>query len=226
MPQTRFVAGKALALGLKPIVLVNKVDRQDAEPLRVHDEVLELFLELEATPEQFSCPFLYTSSRYGTATRDLARPGTTLVPLFEAILETIPAPRVDREGPFQMLISTLDYSSYLGRIGIGRIERGRVRVGDTVALLPLGEPGPLGDAPYEQARIVKLFGFEGLERVALEEAAAGEIVAVAGLAGGEIGKVETAPGRLVRDRGVAVADTPGYRDSDGDGKPVAGRGRR
>src|SRR2546427_6259580 len=109
---------------------------------RSHDEVLELFLELEATPEQFSCPFLYTSSRYGTATRDLALPGTTLVPLFETILETIPAPRVDRDGPFQMLISTLDYSSYLGRIGIGRIERGRVRLGDTVALLPLGEPGP------------------------------------------------------------------------------------
>src|SRR2546422_301001 len=187
MPQTRFVAGKALALGLKPIVLVNKVDRQDAEPLRVHDEVLELFLELEATPEQFSCPFLYTSSRFGTATRDLARPGTTLVPLFETILETIPAPRAAQDGPFQMLISTLDYSSYLGRIGIGRIERGRVRLGDTVALLPLGEPGPLGDAPYEQARVVKLFGFEGLERVELEEAAAGEIVAGGGVAGGGVG---------------------------------------
>src|SRR3989475_1471576 len=196
MPQTRFVAGKALALGLKPIVLVNKVDRQDAEPLRVHDEVLELFLELEATPEQFSCPFLYTSSRFGTATRDLARPGTTLVPLFEAILETIPAPRAAQDGPFQMLISTLDYSSYLGRIGIGRIERGRVRVGDTVALLPLGEPGPLGDAPYERARVVKLFGFEGLERLELEEAAAGEIVAGGGGAAAAIGKKGPPPGPL------------------------------
>ena len=223
MPQTRFVAGKALALGLKPIVLVNKVDRQDAEPLRVHDEVLELFLELEATPEQFSCPFLYTSSRYGTATRDLARPGTTLVPLFEAILETIPAPRVDREGPFQMLISTLDYSSYLGRIGIGRIERGRVRVGDTVALLPLGEPGPLGDAPYEQARIVKLFGFEGLERVALEEAAAGEIVAVAGLAGVEIGKTVTAPDHLERLAGIAVEEPTISVDFKVNDSPFAGR---
>ena len=223
MPQTRFVAGKALALGLKPIVLVNKVDRQDADPLRVHDEVLELFLELEATPEQFSCPFLYTSSRYGTATRDLARPGTTLVPLFEAILETIPAPRVDREGPFQMLISTLDYSSYLGRIGIGRIERGRVRVGDTVALLPLGEPGPLGDAPYEQARIVKLFGFEGLERVALEEAAAGEIVAVAGLAGVEIGKTVTAPDHLERLAGIAVEEPTISVDFKVNDSPFAGR---
>src|SRR5437879_13160391 len=91
MPQTKFVAGKALALGLKPIVPVNKVDRQDAEPRRVHDEVLELFLELEATPEQFSCPFLYTSSRYGTASRDLALPGTSLVPLRRTLAETIPA---------------------------------------------------------------------------------------------------------------------------------------
>src|SRR5437879_3522872 len=223
MPQTRFVAGKALALGLKPIVLVNKVDRQDADPLRVHDEVLELFLELEATPEQFSCPFLYTSSRYGTATRDLALPGTTLVPLFETILETIPAPRVDREGPFQMLISTLDYSSYLGRIGIGRIERGRVRLGDTVALLPLGEPGPLGDAPYEQARVVKLFGFEGLERVALEEAAAGEIVAVAGLAGVEIGKTVTAPDHLERLAGIAVEEPTISVDVKVNDSPFAGR---
>ena len=223
MPQTRFVAGKALALGLKPIVLVNKVDRQDADPLRVHDEVLELFLELEATPEQFSCPFLYTSSRFGTATRDLARPGTTLVPLFETILETIPAPRAAQDGPFQMLISTLDYSSYLGRIGIGRIERGRVRLGDTVALLPLGEPGPLGDAPYEQARVVKLFGFEGLERVELEEAAAGEIVAVAGLAAVEIGKTVTAPDHLERLAGIAVEEPTISVDVKVNDSPFAGR---
>src|SRR5256886_5637644 len=143
MPQTRFVAGKALGLGLKPIVLVNKIDRQDAEPLGVHDEVLELFLELEATPEQCTCPFLYTSSRAGTATFDLKAPGTDLKPLFETILGTIPPPQADVGGPLQMLVSTLDYSSYLGRIAIGRIERGRMRVGDTVAVLPLGPPGPL-----------------------------------------------------------------------------------
>src|SRR5439155_199352 len=198
MPQTKFVAGKALALGLKPIVLVNKIDRHDAEPLRVHDEVLELFLELDATPEQFNCPFLYTSSRAGTATFDLKTPGTDLKPLFDTILGTIPAPHADLSGPLQMLVSTLDYSSYLGRIAIGRIERGRMRLGDTVALLPLGPPGPLGDGPYEQARVVKLFGFEGLERVELEEAEAGEIVALAGLAGVEIGKTITAPDHLER----------------------------
>src|SRR5437762_81822 len=173
MPQTKFVAGKALALGLKPIVLVNKIDRQDAEPLRVPDEVPELFLELEATPEQFNCPFLYTSRRAGTATFDLQSPGGDLKPLFQTILDTIPAPAADPAGPFQMLVSTLDYSSYLGRIAIGRIERGRVRGGETVAVLPLGEPGPVGDSPYEQARVGKRFGFDGLERAGGEEASAG-----------------------------------------------------
>ncbi len=153
MPQTRFVAGKALALGLKPIVLVNKIDRPDAEPLRVHDEVLELLMDLDASHEQFSCPFLYTSSRAGTATLELDKPGTTLNPLFETILDTIPPPKADAAGPFQMLISTLDHSSYLGRIGIGRIERGQVHVGDTVALLPIGAPGPVGEGAFEQARL-------------------------------------------------------------------------
>ena len=141
MPQTRFVTRKALALGLRPIVAINKVDRSDAEPLRVHDEVLGLFIDLEATPEQLDAPFLYTSSRHGTATRELDQPGTTLDPLFEAILRYIPPPTGDRSGPFQMLISTLDFSTFIGRVAIGRIERGAVRVGDQVALLPLGEPG-------------------------------------------------------------------------------------
>jgi GTP-binding protein len=223
MPQTRFVAGKALALGLKPIVVINKIDRQDAEPHRVHDEVLELFLELEATEEQFHCPFLYASSRQGIATSDLAQPGTSLVPLFESILGTVPAPTGDPNGPLQMLISTLDYSSYLGRIGIGRIERGRVRVGETVALLPLGAPGPVGDGHFEQARVVKLFGFEGLERVELEESAAGEIVAVAGLAGVEIGKTITAPDHLDRLAGIAVEEPTISVDFRVNDAPFAGR---
>src|SRR6184192_1931924 len=223
MPQTRFVAGKALALGLKPIVLVNKIDRQDAEPLRVHDEVLELFLDLEATPEQFNCPFLYTSSRAGTATLDLKAPGTDLNPLFQTILDTIPAPKADPNGPFQMLVSTLDYSSYLGRIAIGRIERGRVKVGETVALLPLGEPGPLGDAPYEQAKVVKLFSFDGLERVEVQDASAGDIVALAGLVGVEIGKTVTAPDYLERLTGIAVEEPTISVDFKVNDSPFAGR---
>src|SRR5512145_1606765 len=151
MPQTRFVAGKALALGLQPIVVVNKIDRQDAEPLRVHDEVLELFLDLEASDRQFHCPFLYASSRQGIATPDLAVPGTSLTPLFQAIVETVPPPAGNATGPFQMLVSTLDHSSYLGRIAIGRIERGAVSVGQTVALLPLGTPGMVPEEQGERA---------------------------------------------------------------------------
>jgi GTP-binding protein len=223
MPQTRFVAGKALALGLKPIVLVNKIDRQDAEPLRVHDEVLELLMDLEATPEQFNCPFLYTSSRAGTATLDLAQPGSDLKPLFDTILGTIPPPAAELNGPFQMLISTLDYSSYLGRIGIGRIERGKVSVGDTVALLPIGAPGPVGDGSFEQARIVKLFAFEGLERAEVEEATAGEIVAIAGIAGVEIGKTITAPDHLDRLAGIAVEEPTISVDMLVNNSPFAGR---
>ena len=223
MPQTRFVAGKALALGLRPIVVVNKIDRGDAEPLRVHDEVLQLLLDLDASPEQFSCPFLYASSRLGTATPDLAVPGTDLRPLFETILTTIPPPRGDPDGPFQMLISTLDHSSYLGRIGIGRIERGRVRVGTTVAVLPLGEPGPVFEGLYEQARVAKLFGFEGVERVEVAEASAGEIIALAGVEGVEIGKTITALDAPERLAGIAVEEPTISVDVLVNNSPFAGR---
>src|SRR2546430_1577318 len=223
MPQTRCVASKALALGLKPIVLVNKIARQDAERVRGHDEVLQWFLDLEATQEQFNCPFLYTSSRAGTATADLGTPGTDLKPLFQTILDTIPAPLADPAGPFQMLVSTLDYSSYLGRIAIGRIERGRVRVGETVALLPLGAPGPVGDGPYEQARVVKLFSFDGLERVEVQEASAGDIVALAGMVGVEIGKTVTAPDYLERLAGIAVEEPTISVDCKVNDSPFAGR---
>ena len=152
MPQTRFVTRKALALGLRPIVAINKIDRSDAEPLRVHDEVLGLFIDLEATHEQLDAQFLYTSSRAGTATAELDHPGTDLTPLFQAILDHVPAPKGDPEGPFQSLVSTLDYSPFLGRIAIGRIERGRVRVGDQVALLPMGEPGLVGEDEVSETR--------------------------------------------------------------------------
>ena len=223
MPQTRFVAGKALALGLRPIVVVNKIDRADAEPLRVHDEVLELLLDLEASAEQFSCPFLYASGRQGTATRDLSVPGTDLRPLFETILETTPPPAGDPSGPFQMLISTLDYSSYLGRIGIGRVERGTVRVGDAVALLPLGDPGMVFEGLYEPARVAKLFAFEGVERVDVTEARAGEIVALAGIEGVEIGKTITALAYPERLAGIAVEEPTISVDFLVNNSPFAGR---
>ncbi len=129
MPQTRFVTRKALDLGLLPIVVINKIDRPDAEPMRVHDEVLGLFIDLEASHEQLDAPFLYTSSRHGTATTELEEPGTDLAPLFDAILAHVPPPSSDANGPFQMLISTLDFTTFLGRMGIGRIERGTLKVG-------------------------------------------------------------------------------------------------
>ena len=223
MPQTRFVAGKALALGLKPIVIVNKIDRSDAEPMRVHDEVLELLLDLEATPEQFNCPFLYASSRQGVATRDLAIPGVDLRPLFETILETTPAPSGDPDLPLQLLISTLDYSSYLGRIGIGRVERGRIRLGETVALLPLGEPGPVFEGLYEQAKVAKLFAFEGVDRVEIEVAEAGEIVALAGVDGVEVGKTITSLDTPERLAGIAVEEPTISVDMLVNNSPFAGR---
>ncbi len=223
MPQTRFVTRKALALGLKPIVAINKIDRADADPLRVHDEVLGLFIDLDATPEQLDAPFLYTSSRLGTATADLARPGTDLRPLFQAILDHVPPPRGDPEGPFQMLVSTLDHSSFLGRIAIGRIERGRVRVGDQVALLPLGAPGLVQDEPMERSRVTRLFTFEGLDRVEIEEAAAGDIVALSGFETIEIGKTFAAVARPERLAGIAVEEPTISVDVIVNNSPFAGR---
>ncbi len=203
MPQTRFVTRKALGLGLTPIVAINKIDRADAEPYRVHDEVLGLFIDLEASHEQLEAPFLYTSSRHGTASKDLETAGTNLEPLFDAIVAHVPPPTGDPEGPFQMLISTLDHSSFLGRLGIGRIERGRVKVGDPIALLPLGEPGLVTEG-IERSRISKLFAFEGLARVEVPEAAAGDIVVVSGFDGIDISKTLTDIEHPERLEGIAV----------------------
>src|SRR5688572_30235557 len=194
MPQTRFVLRKALALGRTPIVVINKIDRPGADPLRVHDEVLDLFIELEADDAQLDAPVVYASGREGIATMDLGVPAVNLDPLFDAILEHVPPPPSDVDAPFQMLISTIDYSPYLGRLGIGRVERGKIRVGDQLLQLPL-EPG----REPTRARVTKLYAFEGLDRADVTEAAAGEIVAMAGLEGVEIGQTvadESAPDRL------------------------------
>jgi GTP-binding protein len=222
MPQTRFVTRKALALGHQPIVAINKIDRQDAEPLRVHDEVLGLFIDLEANHDQLDAPFLYTSSRAGTATRELDHPGTDLKPLFEAILAHVPPPKGDSEGPFQMLVSTLDFSTFVGRMGIGRIERGRVRVGQEVALLPLGEPGMVTEG-IEKARITKLMTFDGLTKVETEEAQAGDIVVIAGVEGIEIGRTITAVDHPERLEGIAVEEPTMSVDVIVNNSPFAGR---
>ncbi len=218
MPQTRFVLRKALALGRTPIVVINKIDRPGADPLRVHDEVLDLFIELEADDAQLEAPVVYASARYGTATMDIDVPGTDLTPLFESIVSHVPAPPGDSQGPFQMLISTIDHSPYLGRLGIGRIERGTVRVGDEVALLPL-EPS----RPMERARVTKLFGFEGLERVELAQAPTGEIVALAGLEGVEIGLTVTDVEHPDRLAGIAVEEPTISVDFIVNNSPFAGK---
>ncbi|HEX5631674.1 MAG TPA: translational GTPase TypA [Gemmatimonadales bacterium] len=225
MPQTRFVTRKALALGLRPIVCINKIDRSDAEPLRVHDEVLGLFIDLEATHEQLDAPFLYTSSRAGTATRELEQPGTDLVPLFQTILDNVAAPTGDPAGEFQMLVSTLDYSSFLGRIAIGRIERGHVKVGDPIVLLPMGEVGVVADTEpgIERGRVTKLYTFDGLHRVEVPEAFAGDIVALSGFETLEIGKTFTSPERPERLRGIAVEEPTISVDFIVSNSPFAGR---
>ena len=223
MPQTRFVTRKALDLGLQPIVCINKIDRADAEPLRVHDEVLELLLDLEASTEQLDAPFLYTVSRDGTATADLLRTGEDLVPLFETIIDHVPPPSGDPEGPFQMLISTLDFSPFLGRLGIGRIERGRLAVGDEVVLLPLGAPGLVEGEAVERDRITKLYTFDGLNRVEIQDAAAGDIIVLAGFDGMEIGKTLTAVDRPERLAGIAVEEPTISVDFLVNTGPFAGR---
>ncbi len=222
MPQTRFVTRKALALGLQPIVAINKIDRQDAEPLRVHDEVLGLFIDLEASHAQLDAPFLYTSSRAGTATPELDHPGTNLTPLFEAILQHVPPPQGDSDGPFQMLISTLDFSTFVGRMGIGRIERGKVRVGQEVALLPIGEPGMV-EGTFEKGRITKLMTFDGLNKVDTEEVSAGDIAVIAGVEGIEIGRTITAVDHPERLEGIAVEEPTMSVDFIVNNSPFAGR---
>jgi len=243
MPQTRFVTRKALALGLMPVVVINKIDRSDARPAEVHDEVLQLFMDLEATNAQLDAPFLYASSRLGVAYTSMSdvrypmseagRPdlghqasdiaAADLTPLFEAILEHIPEPLCDAAGPFQLLVSTVDYSPYVGRIAIGRIERGGVHAGDEVALLGLGEPGPVASQGAERGRVLKLFGFEGVERVELQQASAGDIVALAGLNGVEIGKTVCDPEHLDRLAGIAVEEPTISVDFMVNDAPFAGR---
>ncbi|MEJ2482854.1 MAG: translational GTPase TypA [Gemmatimonadota bacterium] len=199
MPQTRFVTRKALELGLHPVIVINKVDRPDADPERVHDEVLDLLIELEATDDQLDAPFLYASAREGWASSDPAARGGTLAPLFDTVVRTVPPPHGAHDGPFHMLVSTLDYSPYLGRMAIGRIEQGRLEVGAAVAVWELDEA-----EPGETVRVPTLFAFESLGRTEIREAVAGEIVAVAGVEGAEIGATLCDPEAPLRLEGIAV----------------------
>ncbi|MDE3053476.1 MAG: translational GTPase TypA [Gemmatimonadota bacterium] len=218
MPQTRFVLRKALGLGRTPIVVINKIDRPGADPHRVHDEVLDLLIELEADEAQLDAPVVYASARDGVATMDLDVPAVALKPLFDTIVEHVPAPPHDAQGPFQMLVSTIDYSPYLGRLAIGRVERGTVHVGDQIMLLPL-DPAQTS----EPARVTKLFAFEGLERIEVPQASAGEIVALAGLEGVEIGLTLTDLEHPDRLAGIAVEEPTISVDFLVNNSPFAGQ---
>jgi GTP-binding protein len=226
MPQTRFVTRKALSLGLQPIVVINKVDRADARPLEVHDAVLDLFIELEASEAQLDAPFLYASARDGWASSDEEELGGDLRPLFDSVVEHVPAPACRADGAFQMLVSTLDYSSYLGRVAIGRIERGVVTGGGSVALLAPGAPAIAPDGEARVGRVLKLYGFDGLRRVEVESAYAGDIVALAGLDGVEIGMTLTDIDVLERLEGIAVEEPTISVDFMVNNSPFAGESGR
>ena len=175
MPQTRFVVEKALELGLKIIIVVNKVDKPDARLDEVADEVLELLLDLDADDEQLMSPILYCSGKAGTATFDYKTPGTSLQPLFDTIVDYIPAPEGDEDGELQLLVSAIDYNEYVGRIGIGKIERGSVKVNQEVMVCDYH-----GLSPYK-GKIVTLFQIEGLKRTPVTEAKVGDIVCFSGI---------------------------------------------
>ncbi|WP_028544952.1 translational GTPase TypA [Paenibacillus taiwanensis] len=186
MPQTKFVLRKALAHNLTPIVVVNKIDRPNARPSEVIDEVLDLFIELEANDDQLEFPVVYASALNGTSSLDPEQQDDNMQALYNTIVEHIPAPQENPEEPFQFLVTLLDYNEYLGRIAIGRINRGTVRQGQSIAVIDR-------EGKVKQARIEKLFGFQGLKRVEREIAGAGDIVAIAGIKEINIGETMTDP---------------------------------
>ncbi len=182
MPQTKFVLQKALDLDLSVIVCINKIDRPDARPQAVIDEILELFIDLNANEDQLDCPFLFASAKSGFALNDLNDEHKDLTPLFESIIENIPAPEGDPDAPAQMLISTIDYNEFTGRIGIGKIENGSLKMNQEVTIVNHHDP-----SLNKRVRITKLYSFNGLNKVDTNEASFGDIVAVSGIADLKIG---------------------------------------
>ena len=188
MPQTKFVLRKALELKLPVIVCVNKIDRPEARPEEVVDEVLELFLDLDADESQLDCPFVFASAKTGTATCDLSQPGTNMVPLFETILDYIPAPEGDPDAGTQVLISTIDYNEYVGRIGVGKVDNGSVKVNQEVVIVNHHDPDK-----SRKVRISKLYEFDGLNKIEVPQADIGSIVAISGISDIHIGDTLCSP---------------------------------
>jgi GTP-binding protein len=217
LPQTRFVLGKAFARGLPPIVVINKIDRPDARAAEVLNEVFDLFIDLDASEAQLDFPVLYTNAKTGTATVDPDVAGTDLRPLFDAIVKSVPPPMGSADDPLQILVANLDSSDYLGRIAIGRIFNGRVKLGDDVAICSPSHPEP------RKAKITKLFSFDGLKRIEIDEASAGDIVCLAGMADITIAETITELERLSPVPVIAV-DEPTVSIVFGvNTSPVAGR---
>ncbi|MFR1405584.1 MAG: translational GTPase TypA [Lachnospiraceae bacterium] len=188
MPQTKFVLSKALELDLSVIVCINKIDRPEARPAEVVDEVLELLMDLDASDEQLDCPFLYASAKAGFAVRNLDDPRENMVPLFETIIEHIPAPEGDPEAPTQILISTIDYNEYVGRIGVGKVDNGFVKVNQDCVIVNHHDP-----SMKRRVKISKLYEFDGLNKVEVQRADIGSIVAISGISDIHIGDTICSP---------------------------------
>ena len=188
MPQTKFVLRKALELNLPVIVCVNKIDRPEARCAEVVDEVLELFIDLEADESQLDCPFVFASARTGTASMDINTPGADMVPLFDTILDYIPAPEGDPEAGTQVLVSTIDYNEYVGRIGVGKVDNGTIKVNQDVVMVNHHEPDKM-----RKVKVSKLYEFDGLNRVEVKEAGIGSIVAISGISDIHIGDTLCSP---------------------------------
>ena len=188
MPQTKFVLKKALELNLAVIVCINKCDRPEARPDEVVDEVLELLIELDANEDQLDCPFVFASAKSGYATLDSSKPGTDMKPLFDTIIDYIPAPTGDPDAGVQMLVSTIDYNEYVGRIGVGKVDNGVLKVNEDLVIVNEHDPDKL-----EKVRIGKLFEYDGLSKVEVKEAQIGAIVAVSGITDVQIGDTLCSP---------------------------------
>ena len=191
MPQTKFVLRKALDLNLPVIVCINKIDRPEARPTEVIDEILELFIDLDASDEQLDCPFIYASAKAGYAVLELSDEHKDMTPLFETIINYIPAPKGDQDAPLQILISTIDYNEYVGRIGVGKVDNGSIRVNQDVVLVNHHEPDK-----QKKVKISKLYEFDGLNKVDVTEAGTGSIVAISGIADLHIGDTLCAPEKV------------------------------
>ena len=218
MPQTKFVLRKALDLDLPVIVCINKIDRPEARPEEVIDEILELFIDLDASDEQLDCPFVYASAKAGYAVLELSDEHKDMTPLFETIINYIPAPKGDENAPLQVLISTIDYNEYVGRIGVGKIDNGSIRVNQDVVLVNHHDPDK-----FQKVKISKLYEFDGLNKVDVTEAGTGSIVAISGIADLHIGdtlcspeKVEAIPFQKISEPTISMQ----FRVND---SPLAGR---